>query len=149
MPLCSKFEAVGAFYYRLYTNITYRNLGFTEGLTSAMENIDIQYTYHEHQGESFTNGGCYTVPVYHSHTNSCYSQCSGTIYSLNSTATQTQWRCNKCGWQAYIDNVHNTKYGDPCKQNVISCTSGGTIVSYSLGCGKTTDTVESATIIFN
>ena len=124
-------------------------MGFTEGLTSAMENIDIQYTYHEHQGESFTNGGCYTVPVYHSHTNSCYSKCPSTIYYLNSTDTQSQFRCNKCGWQGYIDKVHNPRTGDPCPNSVISCSLTGTIIAYDIGCGKTTDTVESATIIFN
>lgn len=118
-------------------------------MTSAMENIDIQYTYHEHQGEPSINGGCYTTPVYHSHVSNCYSKCTGTLYSLNNTGTETQWRCPKCDWKGYRSNSSGTKYGDPCPTSVISCSLTGTIIAYDIGCGKTTDTVESATIIFN
>lgn len=51
------------------------NQGYADGLEKALDNVEIQYTYHSHTGTVSGGGGCYTVPIYkqHVHTDACYA----------------------------------------------------------------------------
>jgi len=137
-------------------NITYKNIayaiGYTDGMASAMENIDIQYTYHVHQGDTSSSGGCYTTPVYHSHANGCYKKCGGTIGPSENVdiAAGGQWTvriCQTCG--EWYNPSATPSTCTKLTSTVICGKKTTTIEGYSLGCGKTIDTIESATIIFN
>lgn len=108
-------------------NADYYAQGVIDGMTNALENIDIQYTYHVHEGEANQEGGCYGKVSYQQNT---YCTCRG-------FSPQDHGGCN-CGHASW---AHGT---DWCKYVM------GTTTAYkiALTCGKTTDTIESATIIY-
>ena len=129
-----------------------------DGFENATENIDIQYTYHEHTGTSSTKGGCYTVDV----------ACGGTKdLKLNSPSCYNGRSWGNCHTSSgYVCSTHGCYYDSSkgqmnCKcPGHYECKSCGAVHdslygicnvtrSYTVGCGKTTDTIESATIIFN
>jgi len=148
-------------------SITYRNLGYNEGFADGYaekaSNATISYTYHTHTGNSSTKGGCYTVAV----------TCGGTVqWKLDSSSCYLSLQGNKWG------NCHNVDYSYVCSthgcyynssKGQMSCDCPGhyeckscgknygsvyiskcnATRSYTVGCGKTTDTIESATIVFN
>lgn len=140
------------------------NQGYADGYAEKVSNATISYTYHTHTGNSSTKGGCYTVPV----------TCNGTIDSKFDSQTCT----NAAYGNAWRGNCINTNYSNtgcsthgcrlrsdgvadcncPTHKECRSCgknygTSTQTrctaIIGYSAGCGKTTDTIESTTILFN
>ena len=121
-----------------------------------MDNLNIVYNYHEHEGsEDSTANGCYTKAVYHSHTSSCYKYCSGVwVYrgkEEDSHGTkQGVYTCSVCGheYRAGAPYIDGGGAGQSCGQRSLNCSRGGTIETYKLGCGKTEDTIESATIIY-
>ena len=120
-------------------------MGYINGL-SKIENSDIKYTYHTHSGDPNTGGGCY-VPKYHQHTSSCYktvSACSGWT-KWSSDGWQT---CRTCGYRVYAPDASG---GIACGRTTsqLVCTHGNDIIGYILGCRKTEDTIESATIFLN
>ena len=129
-----------------------------DGLAEALDNLEIQYTYHEHEGsEGPTSNGCYFYPVYHEHETSCYcpgpSRFAGPVYLQNANGSYTRYSfiCNNCGKENGYN--HNNPYGSSanfCVAGSVLCgkTPGGTIESYILGCGKDETTVESVTIIY-
>ena len=133
------------FYYWLYSNITYRNLGYTEGYADGLDNVgEIQYTYHTHG-----DGYCNEVPVYHKHSGSkqwgaasgCYKQCGNTTFYDDGT----YWKCKKCGCQ--ITYSHLTE-PDECKNAVLNCTKNSTTLE-GYECSVTEGSIISATIVFN
>ena len=119
------------------------NLGYTQGFTDAQNSTgEIQYIYHEHVDD-------------------CYGPC--TIISEVAGNTGYCWgMCSKCG--AYgTKNPHSSNiltYSCGYKETVVwyavcpDCNQGyhtNNSASHScqiITCGKTTDTLESATIIF-
>ena len=123
-----------------------------DGKQDSVSNLNIIYTYHEHEGISDTTAnGCYTTPVYHSHESSCYVTCTGTMVRVDSykagypETTFYVLKCNKCG----AEDTGTSKNDKPCYIKTTNCGKNtNTLDHYSLGCGKTEDTIESATIIY-
>lgn len=123
--------------------------------------IIIEEKYHEHTENSTTGGGCYTNAIYHKHDSNCYTTTSqsyqaGIRYEGNTYGDGTWYRtgyCTDCGTQLFIagssggwgtDSPH-THYRNvqtlTCKK-----TENVTIDSYSLGCEKTTSTLENYSV---
>ena len=130
------------------------NEGYAQGISDGLSKANIQYVYHIHEGNagSFANG-CYTKEVYHRHISGCYGICNGTIkvgytgWDEGLQVTFYYQYCQSCG--ADYTSTSN-KNGGTCTNSVPKCgkSTTTTIDGYTIGCGKTTDTIESATIIF-
>lgn len=123
-------------------------------MTETLDNLEVQYTYHKHEGtEGTTANGCYIKPVYHVHRNSCYSTpCGGSLYVsyVNGTASYNI-TCNRCGQTGFVGQTwwDNGSVSRVCSNKSIICgLTTSTIDSYTLSCGKTENTIESATIIY-
>lgn len=98
-------------------------------------------------GDSTNGGGCYTNAIRHSHSGSCYKSVFVDTCGCTAYINYNAGICD-CG-HGY--GSHNN--GMDCKagytNNVLECTKSTTaILGYDLGCGKTTETIESATIIY-
>lgn len=116
--------------------------GYSEGVAEALSKVNVSYIYHTHNGTSSAYGGCYTTPVYHSHSDDCYSFCDcynkgHQVRAEVGTNGYTYYYCYTCG--------PNGEHG--CGRVILSCEQSAA-TGYTLGCGKTTDTIESATITF-
>ena len=117
------------------------NEGFIAGQQDNYSDIEIQYTYHVHEGtEGSTANGCYTNPV---HTYETYQyQCPGYNTILRTSDGNHPGSAGFYNCDAYCANYG--KKGERCK----AIRTGQRIVStnYTLGCGKDENTIESATI---
>lgn len=106
--------------------------GFIDGQQSVTGNLNISYTYHSHVGDNTAEGGCYgnktgTTPV--------YCDCHFFFYEVREDGGQY---CGNCG---HGPDAHD---GNGCK-------GIRTYQSYTyidLICGKTEQTIESATITY-
>lgn len=103
------------------------NEGYTQGIADGLSKANIQYTYHVHEGDSSAVGGC-------------YGNCTGyqPVY------------CSCWGWVggSYgCDNCHHA-YGMHGSGYCTGIVSNNAYTYIGLVCGKTTDTIESATIIY-
>ena len=126
------------------------------GQQNIYDNLQVQYTYHVHDGDGTSESECYSA-VYHTHSSSCYRTCTG---SKIATAEGTEsgsgykgpYKCNSCG-------ITGTDYGSykqfvgqnfgTCGRSILKCSiSTSTISGYEVSCGKTEETIESATIIY-
>lgn len=138
-------------------NKEYYNLGWIAGQQDLKDNIDISYTYHVHDGNEENGGACYK-PVYkqHTHVSSCYktvdSTCQCGAYA-GRWYSDTDFRCEVCG---HAGHGPSGICGAWTKSTSIICgkTAGQRyedegIESYTLCCGKTPDTPETATITFH
>lgn len=152
-----------------FCNNSYYASGYSKGYQQAIDGTNITYTYHEHldsNGKVSTAsyqtiaGGCYTEPVYHSHSGNpqsyggCYTAIDTSVsYSHTSTTYHAPdgvtgdgkspyWTCDSCGIVCGMDGHSYTQYKLNCGK------SSSTIEKYKLGCGKTTDSIESAVITF-
>lgn len=102
--------------------------------------------YHVHTGNSSSNGGCYTVPVFHSHDSGCYRKVSSqeygcyTIRSWDTSDGDYEGHDYKYYEMSCGQTIHGTNSSH--SHSVLSCSRGGEIVGYSLGCGKNGNTVE-------
>lgn len=163
-------------------NTTAYNMGYTDGMKDAMNNSNIQYTYHSHSGNNISGGGCYTVEDIHNHANECYT-ITTTIKTVKSYNVRDSGKkydcCNGAGavtWAVFYDvvekdsdnNIISSKVQEGtiigCGQcvgtkanqgvgtsnnKVLNCSiPEGVLLGYALGCGKTENTIESATIVF-
>lgn len=113
--------------------------------------MNIQYTYHVHKNgdgnitdvEYLTNsGGCYTKKQERKETTSVVVTRSwlgeGNNYNI--------WgNCSKCSGEVYL-GTYPGEWGNPVGKYISHTHSLGYF--YYHGCGKTTDTIESATIIY-
>lgn len=137
-------------------NAAYYAQGVVDGLAEALDNLEIQYTYHEHTGsEGTTANGCYIMPVIHTHLTNCY--CAGTLYDTGQRqeAIHPTWtayyivsRCSGCGATPWLmtngGRDESWKLGTTC--GALICGKTNTVEGYILGCGKDETTVESVTI---
>lgn len=102
--------------------------------------------YHVHMGNSSSNGGCYIVPVFHSHDSGCYREVSSqeygcyTIRSWDTSDGDYEGHDYKYYEMSCGQTIHGTNSSH--SHSVLSCSRGGEIVGYSLGCGKNGNTVE-------
>lgn len=99
-------------------NKNYYNSGYVKGTADAIGSVNIKYTYHQHK-------------------DSCYSKCTGLMIFVRDTKPgESEYKCSGCGRRYYLGGGSgkwtNTNY---CKNVTIIC-------------GKTTSTIESATIDF-
>lgn len=149
-------------YNAAYVEQGYRK-GYTQGVADGLSKVNIQYTYHNHEGsEGTAANGCYTTAVCHSHISSCYARCNGPMY-VTKKGTQNSggsWdapiQCDWCGggdtWTAAAQQQHvGQEFPRYRCQRVTGYSCGkttSTVEKYTLGCGKTTETIESATIIY-
>lgn len=115
-------------------------------MAEALDNLEVQYTYHVHEGVSNVIGGCYgNKSVLCGNVifkeDAFSSECSSSvctsyykkIFMCSTCNQQTGWYCtnyNNCG------TAQGLCGGQHYKANI------------DLICGKTTDTIESATIIY-
>lgn len=101
--------------------------GYTQGIADGLSKVNVQYTYHTHAGNASVVGGC-------------YGYCTG----------YTPVYCNCWGWVggSYgCDNCHHAvgMHGDGFCTGIVS---NEAYTYIGLVCGKTTDTIESATIVY-
>ena len=123
-------------------------------MQQALDNLDVQYTYHVHEGSEGTSAnGCYTTPVYHNHISSCTNICKGTMICVGGGEVNGSYmhgyKCNYCGRQEFSGGSEKPPWS--CGKNLggYGCgMSNTTIIGYTLGCGKTEETVESVTITY-
>ena len=102
--------------------------------------------YHKHSG-STAGGGCYTVPVYHNHSDECYEEgywCEwGAPYLAGGTPQAWVANCG-CGATSVSSHASGCSTGKhKYNRGELQCekSESATIDSYSLGCGKKTNTV--------
>ena len=66
--------------------------GYLDGQQSITSNLNISYTYHQHEGEKANGSGCYNVPRYHKHNGDsvsgggCYTKANYHVHQGNSTS---------------------------------------------------------------
>ena len=130
-------------YSYILDNAAYYAAGFVAGQQNIYDNLEVQYTYHVHEGsESATANGCYTNPV---HTYETYTyQCPGYNTILRTSDGNHPGSAGKYNCDAYCANFG--KKDEKCQAIRTGTRIASTI--YELGCGKTEETIESATIIF-
>ena len=122
-------------------------MGYTNGAADAVNKTNIKYTYHQHSGNSTNGGGCYGKIVYKTTQVICGSTKARTIcgsYQAPSSTTgemttHCYYKCPDCG-------TVTTQGSGACTGYITKTTSD--VDHYELNCGKTTSTIESATIIF-
>lgn len=122
-------------------NQAYYNIGYTDGYAQKLDNVSVAYNYHEHIGTSENGDGCYTKP------HILYGQGSTYVYANytnDNGTTYHAYACRDCGKQ--ISNYRDDQYSSPPPHN--NCPAHPYQSGWELGCGKTTSTIESATIIF-
>ena len=101
---------------------------------------------HQHSGNPQEGGGCF-VPVYHTHTSSCYQNISSSQYGcyvVRSWDTSDgdyeghdyQYYEMSCGTTVHGTNSSHT-------HTITVCNMSDSIERYTLGCGKTEETPES------
>ena len=143
------------------TNKEYYNLGWLDGQRDIKDNITITYTYHTHKGTEETGGECYK-PIYkqHTHISSCYktvnSSCScttdaGKWYGIPGE-TNYYLRCEACGHAGHGSDrcgAGTTSTSIICGKTAGQRYEDEGIEGYTLCCGKTLDTPETATITFH
>lgn len=125
-------------------NKAYYDMGYTDGLNKAMDGVHISYVYHEHSGNESSGGGCYT-PRYIRYSIGAYAGSTNPSGTIN-------YFCKACNM--YLSNYREEHLKDVGEflnnHRHYDCPRGITVQDgWSLGCGKTTSTIESATIAFN
>lgn len=146
-------------------NNSYYTRGFVEGQAVALDALDVQYTYHVHvdnDGNKITSdsilieyGGCATNG-FHKHTDSCYKECKVTKRVSHTTApgvdgnTSTVYHMveehSGCG---QATTIYSSMSNETTSYTHQYTTCGNTpINAYKIGCGKTEESIESATIVF-
>lgn len=103
--------------------------------------------YHKHSGSSSAGGGCYTIPVYHVHNDNCYNEgywCVwGEPYYAGGIVRAWVSIC-ECGAQSVSSMASGCSIGNhEYHRGSLKCTKSETetIESYSLACGKTTNSI--------
>lgn len=140
-------------------------MGYSDGYTSNLNNVTIEYIYHKHvdgNGNassttkySTTNpGGCYVAAGHtHNATGTCatetytYEETQGHAWTTLSDGQAQQ--CTRCG---YINSAGGSPYMK-CPVKAIKTGTRYACGSYTntwvIGCGKSTSTIETATIKYS
>ncbi len=111
-----------------------------EATTRITEILATEMIPHIHTGNSTSGGGCYTVPVYHVHNNTCYKKCpGGTNQWLYDSGPDDHlhWNdygfCNVCG--GYIFRNSEDISWVSCNAKILVCgKSTSTVESWKLNC---------------
>lgn len=130
-------------------NNSYYKQGYIDGFNKELDGISINYIYHSHSGNSNTKGGCYTKAI-HNHTESCSKE-YGThhvVFTEHYDGARVYMKCTYCGLGGYYSDGWDIGDWGTCEKNIKRYTCGSPAQSYGLGCGKTENSIESATIVF-
>lgn len=126
-------------YNAAYMENGYRQ-GYTEGVADGLSKVNVVYTYHAHEGNSSAVGGCYgnKSEIRYNYT---YCSCPD--------ADDLYWPswagrpiCGLC------DHPSDTHSGTGSKCGAVTSQTPYTYNYIGLTCGKTEETIESATIIY-
>lgn len=112
--------------------------GYIDGQNNVTANLNISYKYHEHSGNSSVVGGCYGNV---SGTRTC-----GGRYYVYMNASGWIASCYSCGTNGVVGQ--SSQYAAEAWASGKSCGAKVPYTSIGVVCGKTTDTIESATIIY-
>ena len=146
-------------------NRTLYNQGYTDGYNAKIDGAYITYNYHKHvngknevvsQSTVYSTsnpGGCYRSAGHeHNRTGSCPSHMESVDFThehwVSGTWGDNIW-CPHCGFCSTFEIGthgrwhHCVFYGE---KRVYTCTFPAN--SWTIGCGKTTSTIESANIVF-
>ena len=120
----------------------------------------ISYTYHKHIDSnndehsdsdviySKTNpGGCFGASGHiHNKTGNCTrGACGGSTYTTTTWRDNTWVQCSQCS-RCGLQGAAGSSGGGTCNNQVYTC--GNYTNVWKIKCGKTTSTIESATIIY-
>lgn len=149
----------------VYYNRGY-NQGYVDGFAQSINSAKIEYTYHQHEGDSVNGGGCYGNRVEDYDTCS-HSFGSGVITDIHSAAGDGMMtfivECTHnagtiCGkeYKHTLAVVGNGAYGQGGAQthcanygvNTYTHSAATGRYHYEMNCGMTEKTIISATIIF-
>lgn len=141
----------------------YLHVLLTDNIGNMVESISKPVTLsenlHTHIGNESENGGCYTVPVYHTHTETCNGTCVQTVYSSRNLAgqgcyvgndggsrTEYSYNHSACGapngtFAVSFCSTHGT-YGWAENGWPGSPTVGATDTHTYLTCGKTSTSID-------
>ena len=132
-------------------------------MDQALDNLQVFYTYHVHEGDAVNGGGCYTKEI----TEDIYESCTHRLSGWIAYYKKGEYFDGYYGYEFVWDNGTV----DLCTitlQNVVIATGYADgrdlnnsdyihthdvfvetkLLGYDLNCGKTTETIESATIIY-
>ncbi len=122
-------------------NQAYYNQGYTDGLNKAMDAAHIDYIYHTHTGDASAGTGCYTKRT--------YGDSSGVhFYSTWMSSGYRHWsvQCKDC-----FEIFTNVSEAQPDWKNRVkshpNCPAHPN--GWTIGCGKTSSTVEQYIISFD
>lgn len=129
-------------------NKAYYDMGYKDGFNKVMNGAHISYVYHKHQGNPNAVGGCYanvnercntplTIGSHH-HTEKVWNQENEKYFIFEFY----NLKCPVCGYTT-IDWI-----GGP-ELSAGSAYRAHNVTHIKAVCGKTTSTIESATITFN
>ena len=129
------------------------NQGYTDGFNKAMDGADISYVYHEHEGTPYVTGGC--INAWHKHTNECPSHngsiCGASVKETGHGYYQTaggEWVCHFTCSNGHNSMMEHGSPDCPYRETIYDC-GNSPMNQWEYVCGKTTSTIESATIVFN
>lgn len=131
-------------------NKSYYAKGYVEGKAESLGGTNISYVYHKHIGSPSQEGGCYTKAVYKNKNETVTEVCPGYYHYI---ATEVNgaliFACDKCGRDQALSAEYGTDYTAKCPNTSWTHTKTVKVLDhYDPGCGKTTSTIESATITF-
>ena len=146
-------------------NQSYYDKGYAQGYKDAQEGVDVEYTYHTHKDasgsirddsyQSSVSGGCFTKPAEALTYETCYHLCghSEPSYEGSTGNFQNVYRSyfgagsmSQCTKGSYMDWTAENYEGRFQTHQIATGTSF--LGYYTVGCGKSESSIESATITF-
>lgn len=115
-------------------------------MSEVLDNLNVQYTYHVHEGDGTSATGCY-VAVYHEHASGCYTTVNYR-YDIGADESGVFAICPNCGNKQMVAADGEKCYKGCTYKSLVCGKATTTIEKYALGCGKTEETVESVTITY-
>ena len=113
-------------------NVSYQSgydKGVADGLKQALNLVQVEYIYHEHQGDSSLEGGCYGITKA---TQNVICGCNSYVYTEDEYGTST---CSNC-YHNHGEGTCDYKTGEAVYDTI------------SLVCGKTENDIEKAIITY-
>lgn len=134
-------------------NKAYADYWYSKGIADGLSKASVEYVYHEHSGDASSGTGCYSKPVYHTHNSGCYSEYKcGHWDCISNVGGTVVFQCSGCGQKVTEYNVDTSGGGwgkGSHYSSKLSCGMSNNITGYTLGCGKTEQSIEYATIKFD
>lgn len=132
-------------YNAAYKEQGYRE-GYTQGIADGLSKVNVQYTYHVHAGTAGeTANGCYTNPIM----KQVISHYEDERYhpTVRDDDGDGEEHCPNCNILVQTGGF-GSKTCFNCYVTVKNPVYISVVDYYDLGCGKTEDTIETATIIY-